>query len=71
MLMKLVRGGNKMEKRELIISDLITRLNSQNRAERIAIFIWGVLVYAIAFSIFFSPCDIVTGGTTGLSLIVR
>ena len=60
-----------MEKRELIISDLITRLNSQNRAERIAIFIWGVLVYAIAFSIFFSPCDIVTGGTTGLSLIVR
>lgn len=60
-----------MEKREIIISEIITQLNSRNRSERVALFIWGVLIYAIAFSIFFSPCNIVTGGTTGLSLIVR
>lgn len=60
-----------MEKREFIVSEIITQLNSRNRTERIAVFIWGVLVYAIAFSIFFSPCNIVTGGTTGLSLVVR
>ena len=35
-----------------------------------AIFIWGVFTYATAFSVFFSPQNIVTGGTTGLSLLV-
>ncbi len=60
-----------MEKRELWIDELINNLTTRNRAERCAIFIWGVLVYAIAFSIFFSPQNIVTGGTTGLSIIVH
>lgn len=69
--MRLVQGENSMERRELFVSELLTQLNSRNRAERVAIFIWGVLVYAISFSIFFSPRNIVTGGTTGLSLIAR
>lgn len=60
-----------MEKREIRIDEFIQNLTSRNRSERIAIFIWGVLVYAISFSIFFSPQDIVTGGTTGLSLIIH
>ncbi len=59
-----------MEKRDARIEEVINSLNARNRSERIAIFIWGVLVYAISFSIFFSPKNIVTGGTTGLSLIV-
>ncbi len=59
-----------MEKRDARIEEVINSLNARNRSERIAIFIWGVLVYAISFSIFFSPKDIITGGTTGLSLIV-
>ncbi len=71
MLMKLVRGENEMEKKDVSVSNLIDSLNRENRMEKIAVFIWGVLIYAIAFSIFFSPRDIVTGGTTGLSLIVR
>lgn len=57
--------------KELKMEDYITYLTTRNRAERCAIFIWGVLVYAIAFSIFFSPQNIVTGGTTGLSIIVE
>lgn len=60
-----------MGKSDFVISELIEQLNTRNRAERCAIFIWGVLVYAIAFSIFFSPRNIVTGGSTGLSLILR
>lgn len=60
-----------MGKSDIVISDLIEQLNTRNRAERCAIFIWGVLIYAIAFSIFFSPRNIVTGGTTGVSLILR
>ena len=59
-----------MEKRDVRIEEVINSLNARNRSERIAIFIWGVLVYAISFSIFFSPKNIITGGTTGLSLIV-
>ena len=59
-----------MEKRDVRIEEVINALNARNRSERIAIFIWGVLVYAISFSIFFSPKNIITGGTTGLSLIV-
>lgn len=59
-----------MEKRDVRIEEVINALNARNRSERIAIFIWGVLVYAISFSIFFSPKNIVTGGTAGLSLIV-
>lgn len=60
-----------MGKGDIVISDLIEKLNTKDRAERLAIFIWGVLIYAIAFSIFFSPKNIVTGGTTGLSLILK
>ena len=71
MRMKLVREVNKMGKGEFVVNDLIEQLNTKNRVERCAIFVWGVLIYALAFSIFFSPYDIVTGGTTGLSLIVR
>ena len=60
-----------MDKRGMTVSELIHDLNTRNRTERCAIFIWGVLIYAMAFSIFFSPRNIVTGGTTGLSLILR
>lgn len=60
-----------MGKGDFVVNDLIEQLNTRNRAERCAIFVWGVLIYAIAFSIFFSPRNIVTGGSTGLSLILR
>ena len=60
-----------MGKSDIVISELIEQLNTRNRAERCAIFIWGVLIYAISFSIFFSPRNIVTGGSTGLSLLLK
>ena len=59
-----------MEKRDTRIDEIINNLTTRNRSERIAIFIWGVFTYATAFSVFFSPQNIVTGGTTGLSLLV-
>lgn len=60
-----------MGKGDIVVSELIEHLNTKDRAERCAIFIWGVLIYAISFSIFFSPRNIVTGGTTGLSIILE
>lgn len=60
-----------MERSEVVIQQLIEHLNQRNVVERCAIFIWGVLIYAVSFSIFFSPYNIVAGGTAGLSLIIR
>lgn len=60
-----------MGKGDIVVSEIIEQLNTKDKAERCAIFIWGVLIYAVAFSIFFSPRSIVTGGTTGLSLILE
>ena len=60
-----------MGRGDIVISELVERLNNSDKLERCAIFIWGVLIYAIAFSIFFSPRNIVTGGSTGLSIILE
>jgi len=60
-----------MKKSNYYVNELIYQLKSKNRLFRTAIFIWGVLIYAISFSIFFSPNNIVSGGTTGLSLIIK
>ena len=60
-----------MKKTDNYVNELVYQLKSKNRLFRIAIFIWGVLIYAISFSMFFSPNNIVSGGTTGLSLIIK
>lgn len=60
-----------MGKTDIVVNEIIEQLNTKDRAERCAIFIWGVMIYAIAFSIFFSPRNIVTGGSTGLSIILK
>ena len=44
MLMKLVRGVSKMGKNDIVVSDLIEYLNTKDRAERCAIFIWGLFI---------------------------
>lgn len=60
-----------MGKTDIVVNDIIEHLNTKDRAERCAIFIWGVMIYALAFSLFFSPKNIVTGGSTGLSIILK
>lgn len=60
-----------MIRNDFYVNDLIEKLNRKDRVFRIAIFIWGVLIYAISFSLFYSPNNIVSGGSTGLSLVVK
>lgn len=60
-----------MVRNDFNVNELIHMLNYKNRPFRVSIFIWGVLIYAISFSMFFSPNNIVSGGSTGLSLIVK
>lgn len=58
-----------MVKNDFDVNEFITVLNHRDRAFRFAIFVCGVLIYSISFSIFYSPRNIVTGGTTGVALI--
>ena len=60
-----------MHRSDFNVEEFISGLNRKNRTQRFSIFVCGVLIYSIAFSIFFSPMNIVTGGTTGLSLIIN
>lgn len=56
---------------DIDVNDLLVRLDRNNRIERIALFIWGVLLYSISYTLFFSNNDIVTGGSAGLANIIN
>ena len=60
-----------MKNNDFEIREFLTKLDHKNRAQKFTIFICGVLIYSIAFSIFFSPRNIVTGGTTGIGIILN
>lgn len=60
-----------IRKSNIDINELLLRIDRNNRMERIAFFIWGVLLYSIAFTLFFNNNDIVTGGSAGLAVIVN
>lgn len=60
-----------MDQGNVVVEELVKQLNYKNRGERIAVFIWGVLINAFAFSVFFSPVNLVTGGSGGVSLLLK
>ena len=51
--------------------DLLNNLEEDTFSKKGALFIWGILLYSISFSLFFSPNNIVTGGSTGIGLIIN
>ena len=52
-------------------NDALTNLEKDSFYKRSALFIWGILLYSVSFNLFFSPHDIVTGGSTGIALIIN
>ncbi len=58
------------EKNKYYIDNLINTINNRNLLPRFAFFIWGLLLYAASFSVFFEQFNIVTGGSAGLSIII-
>lgn len=50
---------------------IIKDLEKESFSKKIALFIWGILLYSLSFSIFFSPYNIVTGGSTGIAIIIN
>ena len=59
-----------MKNKDFDLREFLTELDHKNKTQKFTIFICGVFIYSIAFSIFFSPRNVVTGGTTGLGLII-
>ena len=52
---------------DIDVNELLLRLDKNNKFERIGMFICGVLIYSIAFTLFFSNNDIVVGSSAGLA----
>ncbi|MBQ4031671.1 MAG: YitT family protein [Bacilli bacterium] len=50
---------------------LIDKVNKDNLTQRYCLFFFSVYLYALSFSLFFNPYNIVTGGSTGLSIIAN
>jgi len=58
-----------MFKENLDINDLVEDIKRKDTPERYCLFIFGVLLSALSFNLFFSKYNIVTGGSGGLSII--
>ena len=53
------------------INSIIQAVRKNNFSERCCLFILGVYISNLAFNLFFAPYNVVTGGSTGLSIIVE
>lgn len=53
------------------VTELLLNINTKHLIKKYITFIFGLFLTAFAFTIFYSPNDIVCGGTTGLSIIFR
>lgn len=60
-----------INEKKINIEELIQEISNRNLSEKCALFVWGLLLYSISFTVFFSQYNIVTGGSTGLSLIIK
>ena len=53
------------------ISELIKSVNQKDYPQRFCFMLFGMFLSSVSFNLFFQPYNIVTGGTSGLSLIAR
>lgn len=53
------------------VTELLSNVNTKHLIKKYITFIFGLFLTALAFTIFYSPNNIVCGGTTGLSIIFR
>lgn len=53
------------------VTELLSNINTKHLVKKYITFVLGLFLTAFAFTIFYSPNNIVCGGTTGLSIIFR
>lgn len=53
------------------VTELLSNINTKHLVKKYITFVLGLFLTAFAFTVFYSPNNIVCGGTTGLSIIFR
>ena len=59
------------KKNNFEVTDLLLNIGAKHLVKKYITFIFGIFLTALSFTIFYSPNNIVCGGTTGLSIIFR
>ena len=59
------------KKKNKISEDILKILNERNRFKRYSFLVIGCFLVAFAFNVFFSPNNLVTGGVSGLSIVIN
>lgn len=58
-------------KKNKISEDILKKLNERDRFKRYTFLVIGCFLLAFAFNIFFSPYNIVTGGISGIAIVIE
>lgn len=58
-------------KPKLITTDILKKLNERDRFKRYTFLIIGCFLLAFSFNVFFSPYNLVTGGVSGLAIVIN
>lgn len=58
-------------RRKKINNDVVKKINQKDRLKRYFFLIVGCFLLAVAFNVFFKPNNIVTGGVSGIALIIQ
>lgn len=59
------------KKKNIINNNILKKLNKKDRVKRYFFLIVGCFLLAFAFNVFFEPNNIVTGGVSGIALIIQ
>jgi len=58
-------------KKDIINNDILKVLNKKNRLKRYTFLVIGCFLSAFTFNVFYSPNNLVTGGVSGLSIVIE
>lgn len=58
-------------KKNKMTNDILKKLNKKDRFKRYFFLVVGCFLLAFAFNVFFSPHNLVTGGVSGVSIVVK
>ena len=53
------------------INKLIEKVKEKNRIFRLTVLFWGAFLLALNYNMYLKPNNLVTGGTTGLAIILQ
>lgn len=58
-------------KSKLVTTDILKKINERDRVKRYTFLVIGCFLLAFAFNVFYSPNNLVTGGISGLSIVIK